>query len=94
MPETLQKYEQDRWTLEDGVMQAEDVVGTRLRHFYSATWDVDLSAVGLSLGAAMPDRPASGKGSAAFVVSVTRGALSGTSRRLIEVIGFDPEEYS
>ena len=90
---TPHKHQQETWALECGVELERDVVGTKLTHYYDIPWLAPVASVAAT-GAAMPDRPASGLGALATVVTVMRVGTLGTSRRIVQVVGFEPDVWS
>jgi hypothetical protein len=92
--ELLANLHEDLWQLERGV-EYSGVVGTKVVQYYSADWDVDLDAAGLSGGSPMPTTVGSlAEGAGATIVEVLQAIpghirdMTDTNKRCLTVVGF------
>jgi len=89
----IHRFTKDKWTRGHFHEYSEGVVGWLFKHLYSVPWNSDLTMLKLVEGEVLPDRPATGYGSAATITRVERGVKDGTSREVIVVHGFEAKPW-
>ena len=83
----VQEYRKDEWQ-ENILVERFGILGVEYRQLYSLRWDCDPATLGWITGAEYPGH------SAARIIGIYRRGKIGTSRKIVELVGFEPLEWS